>query len=119
MEHWWQYILTWRLPIAIVFVVLAALPVREAFRSLRISATQFGRDFTEQIFLSSILLTIAGGVYPYILCLLPLVLYLFHRRHILDARGVWAWLLAIALFCLYYGLLIRLGWISNAFAIFF
>ena len=112
MQWLYDYILTWRLPVALLFVGLSVLPVREAYRSLRISATQFGRNFTEQIFLSTLLLTIAGGVYPYILCLLPLPLYLFYRRHILDARGVWAWALAIAIFALYYFVLKSLHWIA-------
>lgn len=117
--HWWDYILNWRLPPALLFAGLAALPVREAYRSLRISATQFGRDYTEQVFLSSLLMSVAGAVYPYFVFLLPLVPYLFHRRHILDAKGVWAFLTAVAVVALYLWIAVRLGWTQNPFEIFF
>lgn len=92
---------------------MAALPVRDTYRNLRISATQFGRNFTEPLFLSTLCVCIAGGVYPYMLCLLPVVPYLFYRRHVLDGKGVMAFLLAIAVFAVYYALLVWLEWIPN------
>ena len=89
------------------------LPVRETYRNLRVSAAQFGRNFTESVFFSTLLLCVAGGVYPYMLCLLPVIPYLFHRRHVLDGKGLLAFVLAIAVFAIYYALLITLGWIEN------
>ncbi len=47
------------------------------------------------------------------LCLLPVVPYLFYRRHVLDGKGVMAFLLAIAVFAVYYALLVWLEWIPN------
>ncbi|MBP5477064.1 MAG: hypothetical protein J6Y00_05200 [Paludibacteraceae bacterium] len=111
--------MTWRLPLGLVFVGLAALPVREAYRSLRISATQFGRDYTEQVFLSTLSVAVSGCIYPYLAFLLPLVPYLFHRRHILDAKGVWAFVIAVAVVALYFCIAMRLGWMANPFLIYF
>lgn len=111
--------MTWRLPSALVFVGLAVLPVREAYRSLRISATQFGRDYTEQVFLSSLLVAVSGAVYPYFVFLLPLVPYIFYRRHILDTKGIWAFLIAAAVVALYMCIIIGLGWTDNPFPVYF
>ena len=47
------------------------------------------------------------------LCLLPVVPYMFFRRHVLDRKGVMAFLLAIVLFAIYYSLFVWLGWIPN------
>lgn len=107
------------MPPALVFAGLAVLPVRETYRSLRISATQFGRDYTEQMFMSSLLLAVAAFIYPYFVFLLPVLPYLFYRRHILDAKGMWAFLLAVAVVALYGWIVIRLGWIKEPFTIFF
>ena len=111
--------MTWRLPLGLAFVGLSVLPVREAYRSLRISAAQFGRDYTEQVFLSTLLTTVAGSIYPYLLSLLPGVLYLFYRKHILDTKGVLAFVTALLIVALYTYLLIRVGWIVNPFTLFF
>ncbi|GEM_PF-1700252 len=117
--HWWEYILNWHLPLGLVFVGLAVLPVREAYRSLRISATQFGRDYTENVFLCSLLVAIAGSIYPYLLSLLPVALYLFYRRHILDNKGVLAFITAVLIVALYTFIIIRLKWVQNPFILYF
>ncbi len=111
--------MTWRLPLGLVFVGLAALPVRETYRSLRISATQFGRDYTEQVFLCTLSVSVAGCIYPYLVFLLPLVPYLFHRRHILDTKGVWAFLIAVSVIALYFFIVVRIGWTDNPFTVYF
>ncbi|MCR4663850.1 MAG: hypothetical protein K5660_00610 [Paludibacteraceae bacterium] len=111
--------MTWRLPLALVFAVLAVLPVRESYRSLRISATQFGRDYTERVFMSSLLVSVAGCIYPYMTFLLPVVPYLFLRKHIFDVKGFWAFVSAIAIVAVYFCIAVRFSLTDNPFLIYF
>lgn len=64
-------------------------------------------------------MAIAGSIYPYLAFLVPIVLYLFSRRHILDTKGVLASIIAILIVALYTFILIYLKWVENPFTLYF
>jgi len=102
------YILTWRLPVALLLLMMAWLPVRKARRLLR-TGDIWNKGTVEEVFLSSLLVSIAGAVYPYAIVFLPVVWWLFGRHHLLGGKGLLASLTAVALVALYYALAVFLG----------
>ena len=58
MDFLLPYILTWRLPAALLLLLLAWLPVRKAYRLLR-TGDIWNKGAVEEIFLSSLLVSAA------------------------------------------------------------
>lgn len=108
MDFILPYILTWRLPAAAVLLLSAWLPVRKAYRLLR-TGDIWNKGAVEEVFLSSLLVSLAGAVYTYTIVFLPVVWLMFARRHMLDFRGLLASLTAAGLVVLYYALAVFLG----------
>lgn len=108
MDFLLPYILTWRLPAALLLLLLAWLPVRKAYRLLR-TGDIWNKGAVEEIFLSSLLVSAAGVIYIYALVFLPVVWLLFARRHLLSGKGLLSSLTAVALVVLYYALAVFLG----------
>jgi hypothetical protein len=108
MDFILPYILTWRLPAALLLLVLAWLPVRKAKRLLR-TGDIWNKGAVEEVFLSSLLVSVAGAVYIFAIVFLPVVWWLFGRRHLLDGRCFLASLTALLLVAIYYALFVFLG----------
>lgn len=108
MDFLLPYILTWRLPAALLLLLSAWFPVRSAYRLLR-TGDIWNKGTVEEIFLSSLLVSLAGACYIYALVFLPVVWLLFARRHLLNVKGLLASLTAVALVALYYALAVFTG----------
>lgn len=103
--HFWDYILTWRLPAALLLWGLAALPIRKAYRLLRIGDI-WNRGAVNEIFLSSLLIGLAGAIYPFAIVGIIGIWYAMGRKHMLGRKEFLASLMAIATIAIYYGLVV-------------
>jgi integral membrane sensor domain MASE1 len=81
--------------------LLAYLPVRKAYRLLRIGDI-WNKGAVEEIFLSSLLVSLAAAISPYTIIFFPVIWLLFARKHLLNLKGFLASVTALLLTALYY-----------------
>ncbi len=95
-----SYILTWRLAAALLLWGVAVFPVRKAYGMLR-NGDVWVRGTVEEVFLSSLLVAVAAAVYPFAGVGIPVLWYVFVRKHLISGKGFCASLIAIFLVALY------------------
>jgi len=101
-----EYILVWQLPVAIAIALLAIVPIRNAYRMVRIGdLDMLEHGAVEQTFMASLWVGIAALIYPYALILILGVWISFIHRHLMSARAWSASLIALCLCALWYGIL--------------
>jgi len=93
-----QYILVWQLPVALAVAALAILPIRSAYRKVRIGdLDMLDHGAVEQAFMASLLVGIGAVIYPYIGVAILGVWISLSRRHLMSARAWMASLLSLTL----------------------
>jgi len=93
-----QYILVWQLPVSLAIAALAVMPIRNAYRKVRIGdMDMLDHGAVQQAFMATLWIGIAAIFYPYtIVCILG-VWISFIYRHLMTSRAWLASLLALTL----------------------
>lgn len=97
------YILVWQLPVALAIASLAIIPIRTAYRKVRIGdLDMLDHGAVGQSFAASLWIGLAALVYPYVAVLILGVWISFMHRHLMTARAWLASLLALTLCAFWY-----------------
>ena len=99
----WSYVWTWRLAVALALWCLAIVPIRKAYRLLRVGDVWL-RGTVEEVFISSFLVALSAAVYPFAIVGIVILWWLFLRKRLLSLKGFLASLIAVACVALYTGL---------------
>ncbi len=108
MAEWFHtYILVWQLPVALAIALLAIVPIRNAYRKVRIGdLDMLDHGAVEQAFMASLWVGIAALIYPYCIALILGVWISFFHRHLMTLRAWLASLLAISMCAVWYGIIV-------------
>jgi len=101
-----QYILVWQLPVALIVALLAIVPIRNAYRKMRIGdLDMLDYGAVDQAFMASLWVGVAALIYPYCIVLILGVWISFIHRHLMSLRAWMASLLALAMCALWWGII--------------
>jgi len=99
------YILVWQLPVALMVALLAIIPIRNAYRKVRIGdLDMLEHGAVVQTFMASLWVGLSALIYPYMLALIVGVWISFIHRHLMTARAWSASLMALCLCAVWYGI---------------